>query len=146
MHTYPPVAFPALPPTSNTLSSHERSALVRSSRKLYKVLGDVPRVLEDDISRVSYSSLLSDFSLTFHSSPSIFGSHQHSHPHHRIHVAQTQTHASSPTPQALQRHHRWPRLPHLVEEPCVPPPPNALWFGAFRRPLYRVQRPPGRTV
>ncbi|KAG9315379.1 hypothetical protein JVU11DRAFT_4526 [Chiua virens] len=50
-HTYPPVAFPPPPPTSNALSSHERAALIRSSKKLGKVLGDVPRVL-DDISAI----------------------------------------------------------------------------------------------
>ena len=41
-------AFPPPPSTSNTLASHERAALVRSSKKLSKVLGDVPRVLDDD--------------------------------------------------------------------------------------------------
>ena len=47
---HPPIAFPPPPPTSNTLSSHQRSALVRSSRKLYKVLGDVPHVSDDGAS------------------------------------------------------------------------------------------------
>ncbi|KAN0082434.1 hypothetical protein V8E55_008229 [Tylopilus felleus] len=46
--SYPPVAFPP-PPTSNTRSSQERAALVRSSKKLSKVLGEVPRVLDDDV-------------------------------------------------------------------------------------------------
>ena len=51
--SYPPVAFPPPPSTSNTRSFHERAALVRSSKKLSKVLGDVPRVPDADIPRAS---------------------------------------------------------------------------------------------
>ncbi|KAH7890546.1 hypothetical protein F5I97DRAFT_44285 [Phlebopus sp. FC_14] len=49
-YTYPPhaVAFPQPPPTSNTLSSHERNALIRSSKKLGRMLGDVPRFIDED--------------------------------------------------------------------------------------------------
>ncbi|KAH0828775.1 hypothetical protein J3R83DRAFT_3213 [Lanmaoa asiatica] len=46
----------SLPLTSNTLSSQQRSALVRSSKKLCKVLGDVPRVLDDDVLPTSTES------------------------------------------------------------------------------------------
>jgi hypothetical protein len=47
-NTMSSVAFPRPPPTSNTRSSHDRAALVRSSKKLSRVLGDVPRVLDGD--------------------------------------------------------------------------------------------------
>ncbi|KAF9223077.1 hypothetical protein BS17DRAFT_152241 [Gyrodon lividus] len=74
-HTYPhtasTIAFPPPPPTSNTLSSHERSALVRSSKKLGRILGDVPRFVDEDPnivfplpSRPSTSSGLSELTRT----------------------------------------------------------------------------------
>lgn len=66
MSAYPPVTFPPPPPTSNTLSSHQRSALVRSAKKLSKILGDVPRVLDDNIPR---TSKLSPFPSFIHSPP-----------------------------------------------------------------------------
>ncbi|KAF9238262.1 hypothetical protein BU15DRAFT_75416 [Melanogaster broomeanus] len=52
-YTYPPstsaaITFPPPPPTSNTLSSYERSTLVRSSKKLGRILGDVPRFVDQD--------------------------------------------------------------------------------------------------
>ncbi|KAG6371213.1 hypothetical protein JVT61DRAFT_9837 [Boletus reticuloceps] len=47
---YPP------PPTSNTLSSHERAAFARPSNKLSRVLGDIPRVLDGDTSSTNDES------------------------------------------------------------------------------------------
>ncbi|KIJ62351.1 hypothetical protein HYDPIDRAFT_30604 [Hydnomerulius pinastri MD-312] len=59
-HTYPPtataVAFPPPPPTSNNLSSQERNALIRSSKKLGRILGDVPRFIDEDHDAVSPSA------------------------------------------------------------------------------------------
>ena len=40
---------PVLPPTSNTLEAAERSALMKSTRKLAKVLGSTPQVLEEPV-------------------------------------------------------------------------------------------------
>ncbi|KIK92881.1 hypothetical protein PAXRUDRAFT_34330 [Paxillus rubicundulus Ve08.2h10] len=68
--SYPPaIAFPPPPPTSNTLSSHERSAIVRSSKKLSQILGDVPRFMDEDpdtafSSRPSTSSGLPELTRT----------------------------------------------------------------------------------
>ncbi|KAF8839038.1 hypothetical protein BDN67DRAFT_1012629 [Paxillus ammoniavirescens] len=65
----PVIAFPPPPPTSNTLSSRERSVLVRSSKKLGRILGDVPRFVDEDpntifSSRSSTSSGLSELMRT----------------------------------------------------------------------------------
>lgn len=47
-HTYPPPEPHSIPPpTNNTLSSKERSALVRSTKKLGRMLGDIPRFVDD---------------------------------------------------------------------------------------------------
>ncbi|KAG2136955.1 uncharacterized protein EDB93DRAFT_1253815 [Suillus bovinus] len=47
-HTYPPPdPRTILPPTNNTLSSKERSALVRSTKKIGRMLGDIPRFVDD---------------------------------------------------------------------------------------------------
>ncbi|OAX38622.1 hypothetical protein K503DRAFT_800302 [Rhizopogon vinicolor AM-OR11-026] len=47
-HTYPPPEPHTIPPpTNNTLSSRERSALVRSTKKLGRMLGDIPRFIDD---------------------------------------------------------------------------------------------------
>ena len=42
--------YPHLPPTTNVLNSHQRSRLMRSTRKLGAVLGTTPYLLENDIS------------------------------------------------------------------------------------------------
>ncbi|KIJ16116.1 hypothetical protein PAXINDRAFT_11157 [Paxillus involutus ATCC 200175] len=49
------IAFPPPPPTSNTLSSRERSVLVRTSKKLGRILGDMPRFVDEDPNTVSSS-------------------------------------------------------------------------------------------
>lgn len=47
-HTYPPPEPRTIaPPTNNTLSSKERSALVRSTKKIGRMLGDIPRFIDD---------------------------------------------------------------------------------------------------
>ncbi|KAG0704001.1 hypothetical protein DFH29DRAFT_405070 [Suillus ampliporus] len=47
-HIYPPPEPHTIPPpTNNTLSSKERSALVRSTKKLGRMLGDIPRFVDD---------------------------------------------------------------------------------------------------
>lgn len=47
-HTYPPPEPRTIPPpTNNTLSSKERSALVRSTKKIGRMLGDIPRFVDD---------------------------------------------------------------------------------------------------
>lgn len=47
-HTYPPhEPRTTPPPTNNTLSSKERSALVRSTKKIGRMLGDIPRFVDD---------------------------------------------------------------------------------------------------
>lgn len=47
-HTYPPPEPRTIaPPTHNTLSSKERSALVRSTKKIGRMLGDIPRFVDD---------------------------------------------------------------------------------------------------
>ncbi|KAF8875911.1 hypothetical protein BD779DRAFT_1678017 [Infundibulicybe gibba] len=47
MDAFPKIRFPQPPPTSNTLSAHQRAQLVRRTKKLAKILGTVPR-LEDE--------------------------------------------------------------------------------------------------
>lgn len=47
-YTYPPPEPRTIPPpTNNTLSSKERSALVRSTKKIGRMLGDIPRFIDD---------------------------------------------------------------------------------------------------
>ncbi|KAG2121958.1 hypothetical protein DEU56DRAFT_833010 [Suillus clintonianus] len=47
-YTYPPPEPRTIPPpTNNTLSSKERSALVRSTKKIGRMLGDIPRFVDD---------------------------------------------------------------------------------------------------
>ena len=56
-YTYPPHdPHTILPPTNNTLSSKERSALVRSTKKLGRMLGDIPRFVDDIEDREFLSS------------------------------------------------------------------------------------------
>lgn len=43
---HPIVTFPQPPPTSNTLTSHQRQQLLRSTRKLTKLLGSAPYLLD----------------------------------------------------------------------------------------------------
>ncbi|KIJ21362.1 hypothetical protein PAXINDRAFT_164886 [Paxillus involutus ATCC 200175] len=43
------VTYPLLPPTTNTLDSHQRARLMRSTRKLGAVLGTTPYLLDNDI-------------------------------------------------------------------------------------------------
>jgi hypothetical protein len=45
---HPVVTFPQPPPTSNTLTSHQRQQLLRSTRKLTKVLGSAPHLIDND--------------------------------------------------------------------------------------------------
>jgi hypothetical protein len=47
-HTYPPPEPHTIPPpTNNNLSLKERSALMRSTKKLGRMLGDIPRFVDD---------------------------------------------------------------------------------------------------
>jgi hypothetical protein len=47
-HTYPPPGPRTIPPpTNNILSSKERSALVRSTKKIGRMLGDIPRFVDE---------------------------------------------------------------------------------------------------
>lgn len=41
------VLYPPQPPTSNTLSAEERAQLVRSAKKLSKVLGTTPQLIDE---------------------------------------------------------------------------------------------------
>ncbi|KAH7915524.1 hypothetical protein BJ138DRAFT_56539 [Hygrophoropsis aurantiaca] len=59
-HTYPPVSYPLPPPTTNALSREDRAQLVRSSKKLGRVLGDTPRFLDSDAADASDPYLRSD--------------------------------------------------------------------------------------
>jgi len=45
---HPVVTFPQPPPTSNTLTSHQRQQLLRSTRKLTKLLGSAPHLIDHD--------------------------------------------------------------------------------------------------
>lgn len=48
LHTYPPPEPRTIPPpTNNNLSFKERSALVRSTKKIGRMLGDIPRFIDD---------------------------------------------------------------------------------------------------
>lgn len=42
------ITFPQPPPTSNTLTSHQRQQLLRSTRKLTKLLGSAPHLIDHD--------------------------------------------------------------------------------------------------
>lgn len=42
------LTYPIPPPTTNTLDSHQRARLIRSTRKLESLLGTTPFLLEDD--------------------------------------------------------------------------------------------------
>lgn len=44
-----PVVFPPPPPTSNTLTSVQRAQLRKSTKKLGKILGETPHLLDADI-------------------------------------------------------------------------------------------------
>ncbi|EGN94470.1 hypothetical protein SERLA73DRAFT_188381, partial [Serpula lacrymans var. lacrymans S7.3] len=47
--TYPPsIAYPPPPPTNNALTAEQRSHLIRSSKKLERVLGDTPRFVDSE--------------------------------------------------------------------------------------------------
>ncbi|KAF8139803.1 hypothetical protein EV363DRAFT_1310687 [Boletus edulis] len=52
MSSSPLTDYPHLPPTTNTLDSHQRSRLIRSTRKLGAVLGTTPYLLENNTSFV----------------------------------------------------------------------------------------------
>lgn len=45
---HPAVTFPQPPPTSNTLSSNQRQQLLRSTRKLTKLLGSTPHLVDHE--------------------------------------------------------------------------------------------------
>ena len=47
---HPVVTFPQPPPTSNTLTSNQRQQLLRSTRKLTKLLGSTPYLVDYDSS------------------------------------------------------------------------------------------------
>lgn len=46
--SHPIITFPQPPPTSNTLTSHQRQHLLRSTRKLTKLLGSAPHLTDCD--------------------------------------------------------------------------------------------------
>ncbi|KIY47718.1 hypothetical protein FISHEDRAFT_74384 [Fistulina hepatica ATCC 64428] len=58
-----PVVFPVPPPTSNTLSKHQRRQMLKSTNKLARILGCTPRFMEESTCNTAIRRLRSSSSI-----------------------------------------------------------------------------------
>lgn len=96
---HPVITFPQPPPTSNTLTSHQRQQLLRSTRKLTKLLGSAPHLIDHDKSVPGMSQPIARSPLHSLSSPAVYLNLSH------------KLQSVSPPPSLSRRSHDIPRPP-----------------------------------